>query len=66
MMPARMMRHVDVAISVVMIVAIGVYGGCKSAEPPPPPLITNMEFKPISIMGRDVWNIPGGLKGTGV
>ena len=56
MMPARMMRHVDAAISVVMIVVIGVYGGCKSVEAPPPPLITNMEFK------RDLYNGKGCLE----
>ena len=40
-----MMRRLDVAFSVVMIVVVSVYGGCKGVEAPPPPLITSMDFK---------------------
>ena len=51
-----MMRRVDVVFSVVMIVVVSVYGGCKGVEAPLPPLITNMEFK------RDLYNGNGCLE----
>lgn len=50
------MRRLDVAFSVVMIVVVSVYGGCKGVEAPPPPLITSMEFK------RDLYNGNGCLE----
>jgi IPT/TIG domain len=54
--PARMMRRIDVSFCLLLLVVVSLYGGCKSVEAPPPPLITNMEFK------RDLHNGNGCLE----
>jgi hypothetical protein len=55
-MPGGTRRHVHAAVAVVVITFVSVLAGCKSAEAPPPPLITNMEFK------RDLYNGKGCLE----
>lgn len=50
------MRPTDVAFSVVLSMVVGVSAGCRTAEAPPPPLKTNMEFT------RDLYNGRGCLE----
>lgn len=52
----RYRRLVDVAFSVVLSLVAGVSAGCKTAEAPPTPVITSMEFK------RDLFNGKGCLE----
>ena len=51
-----MMRHVHVAFPVVLSIVVIVSGGCRSAEAPPLPVKTHMEFK------RDLYNGKGCLE----